>query len=224
MNALDAVILDLDGTMLDTTESLCSAVASAANQCVGSLNLMGPDILTKYPGLYGGPLDEFHDRIVVPHCPNLTDDDAHKASYRKFVDLFLEAVKSTLPSPLFADVLEALEKLRKEHSNLKIAVATTKPTRTAEGDLTSASVPDTLRPMLDAVQGTDPGMSPKPSPDVILAAASKVGADVCKTIYVGDTPRDSAAARAAGCVASLTVRRDGGKCRDKLGADWLISR
>ena len=41
-------------------------------------------------------------------------------------------------------------------------------------------------------------------------------------IYVGDTSRDAEAGFAAGCAMTITVRRDGGKDEDKLGADALI--
>jgi len=64
---LDAILLDLDGTILDTTEELCHAVATAANQMRethGDNNILPSmpalhhtDILTKYPGLFGGPLE-----------------------------------------------------------------------------------------------------------------------------------------------------------------------
>ena len=222
MDCLSAVILDMDGTILDTTVELCSAVAGAANRMVPSLALQHFQVLSDYPGLYGGPLDEFHDTIVLPHKPGLTKDEK-KDSTAKFIKFFLEEVRNSPPSPCFDDVLSALEELKKKYPSLLFAVATTKPTKTAESDLTSSAVPNALRPLLSHVQGTDAGIAPKPAPDVLFRCASVIGVDIKKTIYVGDTSRDAGAGRAAGCMMTVTVQRDADKFGDMLGADAVIS-
>ena len=147
MGCLSAVLLDMDGTILDTTVELCSAVASAANRMVPSLSLHHSQILSDYPNLYGGPLEEFHDTIIIPHRPGLTEDE-HERSTAEFIRFFLEEVKHSPPSPCFDDVLGALEGLKAKYPSLLFAVATTKPTKTAESDLTSSAVPDTLRSLL----------------------------------------------------------------------------
>jgi phosphoglycolate phosphatase-like HAD superfamily hydrolase len=189
---------------------------------VPSLSLHHSQILSDYPNLYGGPLEEFHDTIIIPHRPGLTEDE-HERSTAEFIRFFLEEVKHSPPSPCFDDVLGALEGLKAKYPSLLFAVATTKPTKTAESDLTSSAVPDTLRSLLSHVQGTDAGISPKPAPDVLLRCASAIGVDIEKTIYVGDTSRDSGAGRAAGCMMTVTVQRDAGKLGDKLGAHEVIS-
>jgi len=89
MNSLDAILLDMDGTILDTTVELCQAVATAVNRIVPTLSLHHSQILTDYPNLYGGPLEEFHDTIVLPHKPDL-DEAQHKASTAEFIKFFLE--------------------------------------------------------------------------------------------------------------------------------------
>jgi len=235
---LDAILLDLDGTILDTTEELCHAVATAANRmAVPSLPpLHHTDIITKYPNLFGAPLEEFHDTIIAPHYRSNSNsnknDERHKddndhhdhaQSTQRFVQFFLEAVEEqNTPCPAFSDVVNALQHLRKTHSSLLFGVATTKPSPVAEHDLTSQSVPATLRPLFSHVQGTDSGIQPKPSPDVLLRCAEVLGVDIRRTVYVGDTRRDGVAAKAAGCAACLTVRRGEDQNLDALGADGLI--
>mmetsp|Transcript_16255 Transcript_16255/g.33432 ORF Transcript_16255/g.33432 Transcript_16255/m.33432 type:complete len:236 (-) Transcript_16255:28-735(-) len=221
MEALDAVLLDMDGTILDTTVELCTAVAQAVNRIVPHLNLHHSHILSNYPNLYGGPLEEFHDTIILPHLGSPSEEQK-AASTSQFIKFFLEEVKKAPPSPAFEDVLVALQSLRAKYPSLLFAVATTKPTPTAENDLTSTAVPAALRPLLSHVQGTDTGILPKPAPDVLLRCSDALGVDVKKTIYVGDTSRDSGAGRAAGCLLTLTVQRDAEKIGDTLGANAAI--
>jgi len=268
---LDAILLDFDGTILDTTEELCHAVATAANR-MAVMSALPPfvlhhtDIITKYPNLFGGPLEEFFDAIIAPHYQNNhndgdgdgDDDNAdvididgeiqnkenkenkdqkqdqdqnqydHAQSTQQFIQFFLDAIQDhDTPCSAFPDVLPALQHLHTSYPSLLFGVATTKPTPQAEQDLTSSSIPPNLRPLLTHVQGTDPGITPKPSPEVLLRCATRLGVDIRRTIYIGDTKRDVLAAKAAGCVACLTVRRkgedDGTTYVDtSLGADGLI--
>ena len=277
LQTLEAIIFDLDGTILDTTAELCHAVATAANRIVPELHLHPAQLLSKYPGLTGGPLEEYHDAIILPHLkePQQQQDSTvkkknvddqkknntieaaaaarHQASINTFIQYFIEAIDRAATPPLaFPDVEGALLDLHRKYPAIKFAIATTKPTPVAIQNLTIL-VP-TVRSLFRHVQGTDNGISPKPAPDVLLRCVAALGTrnseddnddigggvvDIRKTIYIGDTARDSAAAKAAGCLLSLTVRRpkkrknnnnnDNGQTNtnttknlDKLGADILI--
>ena len=66
--------------------------------------------------------------------------------------------------------------------------------------------PKGLAPFLDCVAGADSVPRPKPAPDVLLKGCGLLGVLPEETLYVGDTPIDVQAARAAGmnCAALLT--------------------
>lgn len=72
------------------------------------------------------------------------------------------------------------------------AVFTGASTRAAEMLLASADLE------ADVVIGGDQVPRAKPAPDGILAAAAKLGVDPARLAYVGDSPLDLRAARAAG--------------------------
>lgn len=239
---LEAILLDMDGTILDTTKELFDAVATAVNRMreetdnipllMHSLpELHHTEILTKYPNLVGAPLEEIHDEIIGPHLnsDNLSNIHHGPTTTTIFIQYFLQAVQEQdSPGPLFPDVMVALESLKQRYPFLQFGVATTKPTATAEADLSSSSnslVSPGFRALLQHVQGTDPGIRPKPAPDVLLRCAQGLpgSVDISKTIYVGDTRRDAEAAKAAGCAACLTVRRPKeGDDDNALGSDGLI--
>jgi phosphoglycolate phosphatase len=58
------------------------------------------------------------------------------------------------------------------------------------------------------VQGTDPGVRPKPHPDVVLRACAALRVEPQRALMVGDTPRDVLAAHAAGAAAVLVGYSD----------------
>lgn len=55
-----------------------------------------------------------------------------------------------------------------------------------------------LRDVFDVVIGGDEVARAKPAPDGVLAAASALGVDITRCLYVGDSPLDVGAAKAAG--------------------------
>jgi phosphoglycolate phosphatase len=214
MPKLSALIWDLDGTLLDTHAGLCAALSAASEEMVGEV--VTQELLDE-KGLAGGGLDEICDALVLPHT---TDPAALVRS--RFASLFLSSISSQPPSPCFDDASPGLSSLSSwpGFPSLLFAIATTKPTATAEADLRARSVPGHLRGYFHAVQGTDGGMRTKPAPDVVLAAARKLGVDVKESVYIGDTPRDMRAAKAAGCICGILVDRAGKAERGE--ADYVV--
>ena len=59
-----------------------------------------------------------------------------------------------------------------------------------------------LAPLFDVVVAGDDGHTPKPAPDMLLAAAAALGASAADCVMVGDSRNDALAARSA----KMTVR------------------
>src|SRR3954447_9769452 len=90
---------------------------------------------------------------------------------------------------------EALVRLKEEGRRLGIVSA--KRRRTVE--LAFAHVP--LGPLFDVVVGGDETERQKPSPEPLLLALERLDARPADAAYVGDSPYDMQAARAAGLYA-----------------------
>ena len=200
--------------MLDTTTELMHGLTFATNQVLTERELNVADIPAN---LIGAPLREIYDVLVLPFLPSSTDD----SMFGQWKEFFTQGVDGQPESALFDDVLVGLQQIIERSSfRLKLGVATTKPTQIAFNNLGASVIPSGAMELFSVIQGTDVEMSPKPCPDVILECAKKLGVDIGRTIYIGDTARDAQAAKSAGCAASLTIRRDGKS--DDLGADRLI--
>ena len=71
--------------------------------------------------------------------------------------------------------------------------------------------------LFDVVVGGDEAPNQKPAPDTLLVALERLGADAADAVYVGDSPVDMAAAKAAGMYA-IGVTWGGIHGRDALAA------
>lgn len=183
---VDAVVFDLDGTLIDSEKVICAA-ASLAFADLG----LSVDEAAVADHL-GAPLDELWAAFA-------SDDDPTRR--RRFVDRYIahhEGHPDRDPPPL-PGVVEGLARLRER--GLPLAVATTKPTSRATSGLVAAG----LDSFFEHVQGTDPPMRPKPAPDVLVAACAALGVDPRRVIMVGDTARDVGAARHAGSAAVVVA-------------------
>jgi HAD superfamily hydrolase (TIGR01509 family) len=202
---VDAVVFDLDGTLLDSERAICDAASAAfADVGVPVTELQVADHL-------GAPLEELYALFVG-------DNDG--ARMRHFIARYVERHDEhpdRFPPPL-PGVVDGLKGLVER--GLRLAVATTKPTARAASQLEGAG----LERFFHHVQGTDPGMKAKPAPDVVLRACDGLGVHPGRAVMVGDTPRDVGAARAAGAhavvVAYGAARR---QAATFMGADAVIT-
>jgi pyrophosphatase PpaX len=96
----------------------------------------------------------------------------------------------------FWEVIEVLPRLRAEGRRLGIVTAKRHETVRLAFD----RLPE-LEQNFDVVIGSDDTERHKPAPDPILAAIDRLGAEPGDTAYVGDSPFDIRAAKAAGVFA-----------------------
>jgi phosphoglycolate phosphatase len=200
-----ALLFDLDGTLLDSSRAICEA-ASASLSDLG-VNAAAEEI---EPYL-GAPLEELYYVFVG-------DDD--KKRRERFVLGYIrhhDEHPERHPPPL-PGVVAALKGLRARY-RAPFGVATTKPTDRAFDQLKATG----LAHHFAHVQGTEENIRPKPEPDVILHACSRLRVKAQEVMMVGDTARDVDAARAAGAYAVAVAYGDEDVERAKLfGADLLV--
>ncbi|WP_410641673.1 HAD-IA family hydrolase [Amycolatopsis sp. lyj-346] len=176
-----AVIFDLDGVLVDSTDVMRRAFSVAYAEAVGP----GPAPFAEYNRHLGR---YFPDIMRIMGLPPAMEEPFVRESYR-----LAHLV------PLFPGVPALLAALRDR--GLKLAVATGKSGPRARSLLDQLGVLG----VFDEVLGSDEVAHPKPAPDIVLRALELLGVAAGDAIMVGDAVTDIASARGAGvrAVAAL---------------------
>lgn len=189
-------LFDIDGTLLDSAEDICGAI----QQVLIAQGSRPRDFayLKSFVGLH---LNECF-RDALPHFTDALSTELI-AQYRT---LYLDRCHQN--TRVFPGVAEGLA-----------ALGGRKSTATTKGSVTTRAVLDQfgLLPHFDHVQGTD-GFPCKPAPDVIFNALNALGAKAEDCLFVGDSPADMQAGRAAG-VKICAVRYGYGKLEELASFD-----
>jgi|SRR5579859_368687 len=181
---MDAVIFDLDGTLVDTVGTRIAAwlrtfkeegIAAHEAQVAA---LIGSD---------GRRLA----RLVASAAGNPIDDERAEAIDSRSGQIYSELNRDPHALPGARELLEALE-----HRGIRWAIATS-----SRPEQVGASVDALgLRARPAIIDGSHVAHA-KPAPDLLLHAARELGVDPKRTWYVGDSVWDMQAARAAGMPA-----------------------
>lgn len=181
-----AVLLDLDGTLLDTIPDL----ADAANAMCRSLGIpeLPLDTLTSYVGKGS---ENFVTRILASNSAG-TVPDAHQTAHA--LATFLEHYRGLngKRSQLYPGVLEGLSAFRK--AGLKMAVVTNK----MEEFTHTLLIRKGLAHFFDAIVCGDTCERRKPDPMPFLHACQLLDIQPEDGLAIGDSINDAQAARAAG--------------------------
>lgn len=188
--ALHTVLLDVDGTLIDSNDAHARAwvAALAAHGYVIPFSAVRP-LIGK-----GG------DKIL----PELTGLDPKSGEAERISDtrgrIFLEQELPSLRATAGARPL--LERLRA--IELELVVATSAKADEVDAILAQAGVSD----LIQAASSSDDAARSKPDPDIVRAALRKAGRPAAHSIMIGDTPYDiEAAARAR--VPAIGLRSGG---------------
>jgi phosphoglycolate phosphatase len=180
---LNAVIFDLDGTLVDTPYVIVQTALAALEErgCAGPTAdairaTIGLPLTIAFSGLLGLP--ETHGN--VQGCV---------AEYRR---LWRERVVPRSKEFLYPGVLEGIAQLHRR--GLRLGVATSKVQAGAVTQLEAAGIAQ----YFEAIAGYDAVPHPKPAPDLALHVLDKLGIAPGAAIVVGDTTHDLLMARAAG--------------------------
>jgi len=174
------VLFDLDGTLIDSGPIIMASMRHASVTVLG----LEPDE-EKVKAAIGGP-------GLVAQMRDLDPDrvDELVAVYRAHN----EPLHATLES--FAGVFETLAELHRRGHRLGIVTAK----RVATVELAFERFP-LLRDLTQVLVGAEDTARHKPDPDPVLEALRRLGASPQEAAYVGDSPFDIRAGKAAGAFA-----------------------
>lgn len=204
---LQAAVIDLDGTMVDTLGDF----AVALNRMLDELQL--PPIEPAAIERMVGRGSEHLIRSVLHHVgavPALCERawQSYQAHYLAI---------NGRHSVVYPGVLEGLQALKQ--AGLKLACITNKPTDFAKPLLAAKG----LAGFFEEVFGGDAFERKKPDPLPLLKACEALGSSPANTLMVGDSSNDAAAARAAGCpVLLVTYGYNHGRPVRDVDADGFV--
>ncbi len=201
----EAVVFDLDGTLLDTAPDLC-----------GTLN----ELLTEH-GRPTMPLARLRPMIGDGAAKMVERGFAASGEVpadfaglvRRFIELY--AARIAAETQPFPGVIDCLDRLRA--AGTQLAVCTNKTTRLTEELLAALD----LTSYFGVVVGGD-GPARKPDPRHILSVAERLGVAPERSLMIGDSINDVAAAKAAGIKVVAVTFGYTTTPAIELGADAVI--
>ena len=203
----DAVIFDLDGTLLDTLEDLRSSVNHAL-RAFGFPERSLEEIRT----FVGNGVRNLMLKAVPGGADEARFEDVF-AEFRRWYAVHWREV--TCP---YAGVVELMEELHGR--GLKLAVVSNK----SDAEVRKLCE-EFFGGILSAVRGEVPGVPRKPAPDSVILVLESLGVERGRALYVGDSEVDVRTARNAGVKCAAVTW--GFRTKEELtaeGADTFIDQ
>lgn len=175
----DAVIFDLDGTLLNTLDDL----ADSANMMLAELHLPLRTV-DEVRRFVGNGVAKLVNRALPAGKEGL-----QKQALARFSDIYKENMQNkTRPYDGIAEMLHSLHK-----GGVKLGIASNKP-----HDAVAALASQVFGDVIAVAVGEGYGVPPKPAPAMLLDVMARLGVSPARTLYVGDSEVDMHTARAAG--------------------------
>jgi len=214
VNALHAVLIDLDGTLMDTAPDL----AAAANCMRADFGLPALAV-ERIAAFVGKGADVLVHRAMTDRLDGNLDDATFTSARAAFYRYYHET--NGQDTIVFDRVPQALDLLRT--GNLKLACVTNKPREFTLPLLERLG----LAVRFDTVVAGDDVQAKKPHPDLLLKACRDLGVAPAAARMIGDSVNDALAAQAAGMRAILvgTGYNEGGsvtQLSDLPGVDAIV--
>ncbi len=206
--AVDAAIVDLDGTMVDTLGDFVAVL----NLMLGELSLPGVD-RAQVERLVGKGSEHLIRSVLVEvgAAASVPFDDAWRSYQAHYLRI------NGQHSDVFRGVLEGLTRLHEV--GLPLACLTNKPTAFARPLLAAKG----LDGYFSHVFGGDAFERKKPDPLPLLKTCEALGTAPQRTLMIGDSSNDAQAARAAGCpVVLVTYGYNHGEPVRSVDADGFV--
>ncbi|NBS58000.1 MAG: phosphoglycolate phosphatase [Betaproteobacteria bacterium] len=190
MGAVRAVLLDLDGTLLDTAPE----IAAAAADMLSELGLDPVDPL-RVREFIGKGIPHLVRRTLEASLGRVPDERRVGSAMEGF--FFHYAKRNGCMAKPYPGVLEGLTELRAK--GFALACVTNKTAQFTIPLLEATG----LAGFFPVVVSGDTMPKKKPAPDPLLEACRRLGVPVREALMVGDSRNDALAARAAGCPVLL---------------------
>ncbi len=182
LGKIDAVLFDLDGTLIDTAPDMV-AVLTEMQQAHGLVPL---PYETARANVSNGAIGLI--RLAFSEAA----ESEFKALHREYLECYEGSV--CIESRIFPDLPELLDDL--DAAGLPWGIVTNKPQRMTDPLLAALGLTSRL---ICAISGdTLPQRKPDPAP--LLLGCKQAGTAPQRTVYVGDAARDIQAGRAAGMI------------------------
>lgn len=208
---IKAVVIDLDGTLLDTASDLADAAAAMAAE----LGVPAVDEATLKTYIGNGV-----SRLVKRVLTGEMDAEPPKELFERALPVFEKyyAQWVSRKSRPFPGVLEGLEAFKR--MGLRLACITNKAARFTHPLLRDTGLIDYFELILSG----DSLPEKKPSPLPLRHACQVFGIEPAELLLIGDSLNDTQAARAAGCpVFCVPYGYNRGRPVEELDLDGVVS-
>ncbi len=185
MNKPRLILIDLDGTLVDSVPDLAICVDAMMEQIGGAQH--GE---SKVRDWVGNGVERLVRRALIGKLEGEPDESAFKQAYPIFLDLYQE--HNGKHSQLYPGVVTGLDYLRK--SGYALGCITNKAARFSEPLLQDMDIDDYFSIIISG--DTLPKKKPDPLP--LLHAAEHFDVPTGESLMLGDSSNDVKAARAAG--------------------------
>jgi len=198
------VCFDLDGTLVDSKNTILESTKAALDQLKISYRI-DEDVFTNMIGMH---FVDIFERMKI----EVTDFEKFITFYKAFYFDFMDS------SYLYPGVQPTLHYLNE--NNIKVSLLTTKVQEQAEKIIDHFK----LRPSFAYLMGRRDGLAHKPSPEPLIYICNELDIKVSETLMVGDTELDIQCGKSAGsktCGVLFGFRRKDQLEKEK--PDFLIS-
>ena len=210
-HAFDAIVFDLDGTLVDSASSITAAVNALLAE-----SGRGPLPVEAVRLMIGDGVAKLMEQALAAAGLSADDPEIERCRMAR-LNALLEQYPPD-PDRLYPEVRETLDKLAGQ--GCRLAICSNKPAAAVERTLSAIGLDD----LFAAVIGGDSVPQRKPEAEPVLAALRLLERSPERAAMVGDSHNDVAAARAAGLPAVLVSYGYALRPVQSLGADRIIDR
>ncbi len=204
-----AILVDLDGTLIDTAPEIARAVNTMLSAC--NLQALPEQKIQSFIG-------DGAQALIKRSLTEAATQDPDETFFEKAQILFTEAyTKIVTESQTYQNVLETLAQFKE--SGLPLACVTNKPANFTVPLLQAKGLFD----YFNLVVSGDTLTKKKPDPEQIFYVCQTFGVEPWEVLLIGDSNTDILAAKNAGCyVFTVPYGYNQGKAIDENSIDRMI--